>query len=988
MKRHRTNRAALGWALTAGLVASISISAVASAQSQNSSGTNPANLGKVTVTGSRIKRSTLATAQPVVRISHQDIEASGATSIGELLRNLPSVTQTQGTTFGGYQSNGSAHIDLRYLGSNRILVLVNGERWITNFSGSTDLNTIPVSIIDHIEILQNGASALYGSDAIAGVVNIITRKNFNGGEASAYYGIDNGDGHWDGQTQAYAFTLGHSTDKWSLLLNASYRTAKAIPSEDRDFSQYPVRGTGNTRGNSATAAGRFIFNPPSGGDPTKPGNPPADFTGLTLSQCPDQQVQYKNRSLYLPHCDLTIKPGASGQNPANYVPFKPQDLLNVQALTPLTINQDIKSAYAAGSYNFTPWLSFHTNVFYTDRHSANNYEYSQIYFNRAGETIGADQKYNPFGFTLSTTEPVEVAPGVYRPTLNAIYKTISAGGPKHRDYDRQTYRFQGGFSGNFTTGPTYWDWNLDYIYMKTKATSAIAHIANGFTLDYGLSGPDRCGTLVGCVPLNLFGGANGMTPAQVRYEEYRAVSTSEKGVRVLDANISTSNLVSLPAGGLGLAVGYQHRNIFGEDNPDTSSELKSGHQLHPSSPEKGSYNVDSAYAEINVPILSKLPGVNDLNADIATRYADYSTFGSTDKSRYALEYRPVSDLLLRATYSEGFRAGDIDDLFSPSSVFNPDVKDPCSNYTTSGVSQVVQQRCKAAGVPASYSQLNPQINASSGGNPDLKPETSVSKTAGFVYSPSQLPGLDVSAGYYDILLRDTITTIDTQQLFDFCYLQGKQSFCNDIQRGSGGDIVFAENQTTNIGSTETTGVDIGADYRFPSTSFGDFKLAGRATHVNSYEIRFPQPSGTTSITKVVGNRDYGAVPEWKAMLRLYYRYGPWSAALTGHYISGLTERCSDSLDGTPLSFTNLGLCSEPNKQHNGLSRNYISSVTWYDLQASYELPVNVTLSLGVRNLFEREPPREVRKSYGTAGDPQLYSDLIGRFVYARLRYRF
>lgn len=987
MNRNRSLRNAVRVLLTSCLTASLSVPLMAAAQSQEGGSGQSSSLGTVTVTGSRIKRSTIETAQPVVRISHQEIEASGAKSVGAILRNFPSVSLTQGGTFGGYQSNGAQHIELRNLGSKRILVLVNGERWITNFSGSTDLNTIPVSIIDHIEILQNGASALYGSDAIAGVVNIITKKNYNGGEASAYYGIDNGDGHWDGQQQVYSFTLGHSTDKWSLLLNGSYRTVNAIPFSHRDFSLEPVPGTGNTRGNSATAQGRYIFSPPSGGDPTQPGNPPAAYTGLTLAQCPDQQVDYEGRTLYLPHCDLTIKPGTTGQDPANYVPFTPHDLLNVQSQTPLTINQDIRSAFAAGSYNFTPWLSFDTSLFYVDRHSSNDYENAQIYLTRSGEYIPADQKYNPFGFTL-THDDVEVAPGVFRPTLNAIYKGVYGAGPKHKIKDVHTFRYKGGFSGSFTAGSTLWDWNADYIYMNTKENDIVEHIANGFTVDYALSGPDVCGKLVGCVPYNIFASLGETTPAEDRYLLYRDVSTSEKGLRVVDANISTPNLFQLPAGGLGFAAGYQHRNIFGEEHPDTMSMLKSGHQLNPSSVEKGSYSVDSAYAEVNVPILAHVSGVDYLGADIATRYADYSTFGDTTKSRIGLEYRPIEDLLLRATYSEGFRAGDIDALFSPTYVSYPNVDDPCSNYTTSGVSQAVQQRCKTAGVPAGYSQINSQINVLYGGNPNLKPENSKSKTAGFVYSPSQLPGFSVTAGYYDIKLSDTITTIDTQQLFDYCYYQGKQSFCDAITRGSAGNIILAKNFTTNIGTTETRGVDLGVHYQFPATSFGSFRLSVRGTHVNSYEVIFPKPDGTKSVVEVVGNRDYGAVPEWKSLARLHYSYGPWSADFTAHYISGLTENCSDSLDGTDLSLTNLGLCSNPDFQDNGLSTNHISAVTWYDLQASYDAPWNFTISLGVRNLFAKEPPREVRNVYGTAGDPQLYSDLIGRFVYGQIRYRF
>jgi iron complex outermembrane receptor protein len=995
--KHQTLRTAVRSALTAGLIAAAGMPVAAFAQTGGSASASPANLGKVEVTGTRIKRTTLVTAQPVTTISHQQIENTGLKSVGAILRQLPSVALTQGPTFGGYESDGSQQIDLRYLGSKRILVLVDGKRWVTTFGGSTDLSTIPISIVDHIQILQNGASALYGSDAIAGVVNIITKKNFNGAEASAYYGIDNGDGHWDGQTEHYDVTLGMSGDRGHFIVTGSYRTANAIPSTDRKFSQSSVPGTGVTRGISATPQGRFVFDPPSGGNPAKPGNPPASYTGLTLQQCPDQNFGTNASPLYLPHCDLTIKRGTSGQNPANYVPFTPYDNYDTQPLMPLTPNQNVKSVYSAGSYNLTPSVAVNLNALYTRRQSANRYEQDQVFYTTPGETIPADQRYNPFDFTLSTTQPIEVAPGVKRPTLSGIYRNFNEFGRKMQVHDLHTFRFDGGFSGDFNLGQTAWDWDADYLYMDTEESSVTTNLVNSLTIATALSGPGICGKIVGCVPLNLFGGqgpngSGSLSAAQAAYVKYRYESSAEKDLRVLDANLSSSDLYDLPGGPLGFAVGYQHRTISGDEHPDAIEAIKSVHNPQPAQEEQGSFSVDALYAELNVPIASKLPGMNYLGVDGASRWSDYSTFGSTVNSRVGLKYQPIKDLALRGTYAEGFRAADIDELFSPTYISYPNVEDPCSNYNGSAVSPAVQKNCKAAGVPAGYSQVNTQIDALFGGNPKLKPETSVSKTVGLVYSPSQLTGLNIDVGYFNIRLDHTITTISTQELFDNCYQQGQQSACANITRGATGNIILAKARSTNIGGTRTSGEDIDVSYKFPSTAFGDFKLDLQSTHTDEFKLLSPTAHGT-AVTKLVGKTRQGfslpiGVPEWKANLRFNYTYGRLSANVTAHYLSGLTEKCSDSLDNTPLSLVNLGLCSNPNRQNNSLSTNHVGAVTWYDLQVSYATPYNIQVSVGARNLFDNQPPRETRNDYGVAGNPQLYSDLIGRFIYGEIRYRF
>lgn len=970
----------------------------AASQQQGAAG-EAQNLGQVTVTGTRIKRSTAISSQPVLRISREAITKSGLTSVGQILESITSGHATMNGAF-NFEASGAATIDLRYLGAKRALVLVNGHRWITTLSGSTDLNTIPLSLVDHIEVLQNGASALYGSDAVAGVINIITKKNFNGMEASAYLGAYRGGDGWDGKTQHYDVTLGSQGNREGWTFNASYRNNERIAASDREFSRVPVYGTGVTRGSSSTPQGRFGFVAPTTGDSSTPNVVPAPSTGLTAQQCPARNFGTADAPTYLPYCDLTLAPGADGQNPANYVPWSNEARYNwIKAAgnslgDSLVIPIETKAIYARGHYDLTPDITFVMSGFYNQRYSQTDAAPPLLTFSGS---IDADQKYNPFGFTLSPNQPIEVAPGVSRPTLSFIFRRLSEFPIRQTRRRVHTYRFSGGFQGQFTAGSTLWNWDSAFIYMTNDQESSNPAGYDVGRSDEALS--TGCSSDPSCVPLNLFGGqgasGNGtITPAQVHYIAYVSQNQTHEVARLYDANISTTNLAMLPAGGLGFAAGYEYRQEVGSYLPDSHSQLGETGSRQPVAPTNGRYNVNSVYAEFNVPLLANLPGLYNLSVDVASRYSDYNTFGSTTKSRAGFKYQPVPDLAIRGTWSEAYRAPNIDELFASQSQHFPTVFDPCTDYKTSGVSGDVQARCAAAGVPESYSQANQQINSLEGGNSNLQPETATSKSFGFVYSPEWLPGFNVSADYYHINLENTIQPYGAQNVVNGCYIAGDQTDCAKIQRNVFGGVTLIQNTETNIGGTFTDGIDIGANYSW-LTDFGQFRVDFQDSHVRDYEIYFPNGQGGTDTTKLVGIQRAGAtlpysVPEDKANLGLSWNSGNWGASWTIYYLSGLTEpHCSDSFDNTSLSLTNLGLCSNPNKENNALSTNYMGAVTWHNVRAHYTFAsVGTTLAFGIRNLFDKRPPNQTRPIEDIAFDPTMYQFLIGRFFYASVTTKF
>lgn len=325
------------------------------------------------------------------------------------------------------------------------------------------------------------------------------------------------------------------------------------------------------------------------------------------------------------------------------------------------------------------------------------------------------------------------------------------------------------------------------------------------------------------------------------------------------------------------------------------------------------------------------------------------------------------------------------------------VSDPCSNYTGTGVSATVQQRCAngfggVTPVPASYVQPNTQINTLESGNTALKPETSISRTVGFVYSPDWAPGLNMNLDYYKIELENTIQPLSGQAIMTGCYVAGDLADCSRIVRGPAGAIKVLNDSVTNIGGTRTDGFDVGASYVLPSTSVGEFRVSLNATYTRNYEQIFPNPSGGATITQLAGVERGGTVfpfgvPRWKALTSLQWTRGNWRAEWDMRYISGLTEPCSDSFDGTPLSLTNLGVCSNPNYANNTLSTNYLGQTIYHDVQVNYSYdPAKMTFTFGIRNLFNKEPPSSTQQQLNSF-DPTLY-DVPGRFLYVRVGIKY
>ena len=927
-------------------------------------------LETITVVGSRIKRTDIETSQPVFVIEREDLAKTGLSSVGDILQDLTTSGAALNTTFNN-GGNGETNVNLRNLGANRTLVLVNGRRWVSNLFGIVDLNTIPVSVIERVEVLKDGASAIYGSDAIAGVINITTRDSYDGAEASAFLG-ENEEG--DGRTELYDFTIGSSTDRASVVMNASYAKQEPIFAGDREISENPLFGFGGNNvlagASSTTPFGRFGFGASGGRLPNgAPGT-------------------------------LTLIPGRPGTSPGD---FRPIDLatdgFNFAPDNYLLTPQERTSVFLQARYDITDSISFNTTLLYNERRSEQQLAASPFTFGTVGSGLGrfnvsADNIYNPFG--------VDVTRAQYRNTAQT----------RNFQQDVDTFYFGGTLQGSFDLVDRNFAWDVNYIYTDNERRDTTEGLFNLNALAQGLgpsfldaNGVPTCGTpdapIAGCVPVNIFGGPDGFTQQMANATSFTGTDTRYKKLYDYTANI-TGDLFELPAGPLGFAAGYEYRREFGYDQPDAlvSSGASTGNIRQPTS---GGFSLDEFYAEFNIPIVKDLAFAEIFEISIAARYSDFSNFGETTNPKFGFRWKPFSDLLVRGNYSEGFRAPSVSELFLGATDAFPTIADPCS--AAQNPTGAVAQRCFSGfggvgAVPAGYQQANSQIRITGGGNPNVSPETARTKTLGLVYSPSWAEGLDLYLDWYNIQITDVIGPASGQFILNDCYIVGNASSCGLITRQPNGEILdlfagVANNAVTR--GTEIEGYDFTASYKF-DTEFGKFRVTWDNAYI-SYLGDIGQPSagtvlddGTVLAGNVIGTYQ-GAIflPQWRlrSTITTAWQNGDWGATLTARYLSALDETCAvvvntaDTIGQPQLR----NLCSSPDvvDPQFGGPTNKLDETWYFDLQGTWDAPWNARITAGIRNLFDEDPPVGF-SAFANSFDPQY--DVPGRFWYVSYMQKF
>jgi iron complex outermembrane recepter protein len=939
-----------------------------------------AKVERISVTGSRIKRTDMETAQPILNISRDDIDRSGLTSLANLLKEISTNGASLGLQTNNGNSGGTSTVSLRNCGSQRTLVLINGRRWIPQLGGNVDVSTIPLAAVERIEVLKDGAAANYGTDAICGVVNVLTKNDFEGAEVSGSLGsYEQG----DGQQETASLTLGSKNDKTSLLMNVAYTKQEAIMGADRDISSVPIY---NLPATISGAGGRA--------SPVTPyGQYTATVNGVRGSYTLDQSKE---------GCVTNQDCTATGD-------FKIYDRFtdgyNFAPVNYIQQPSETTSLYLQGAHELNDNVTAKADVVYSKRTSEAQLAAQPM----TSLAIAANSVYNPF--------KQDIAGGSFRP--------IAA--PRSFAADVNTWRVSGGFEGEFELADSsfYWD-----AFANFSETSSV-YLKNGFfdsakvkkalgasTITDGVA---KCVGDASCVPLNIFGGPDGVTPEMLKYISVSPRNLANQTLHNYGASIG-GDLFELPAGTLAMVTGVEYQRHAGFDSPDPLTVAGQVLGDNAALPTEGSFTVSEAFAETVIPLLADMPFVNKLEFNAAVRYSDYSNFGDTTNPSFKLTYAPHDDVMFRASLSDGFRAPSLTDLFSGQNASRPAATDPCSSdsvaYTSSAQTRA---NCQAAGVSPSFKQKDPQFHAKVGGNPDLQPETSESKIIGVVYNPSQIEGLGLTLDWFNVQITDFIGTNTAQSIADRCYIQGISSYCKLITRDMTGTLNGNPGEISNllglrqnfVGGYETEGYDLNVGYGF-STELGDWKISWDSTYID-YAGDVGQPNrgevnsdGNISNGNVVGllaagSSGGGTDFRFKSNLTLGWNNDDFFASLTAQFLSKQTESCANVVAvATGLNKPELrDLCSNPDNMQvqyaykpgtteivateRATPQNELSPTLYFDTQAGWKTPWDSTLSVGVRNLFDKEPPLAY-SAFANTYDPAYR--IPGRYLYASYTQRF
>ncbi len=971
--------AAAGLALGCFASSAAAQTASQTASQQQGQPAKPQTLQTIVVTGSHIRRVDLETANPVVTVTSQQIQQSGAVTVGDLIQQLPAVTgspMNPRVNNGG--GTGGAFASLRGLGSSRTLVLVDGHRVANN-----DLNIIPTEMIERVEVLTDGGAVTYGSDAIGGVVNFILKKNYQGAEATFNYGISDRN---DGQREGASFIFGQTSDKGSIIAGVDYNKFDGISSANRDYSKnalYLYYGNVYAFGSSRNPFGRaFLSTTDSNGNPA---------TAPTQGTYGCSSVTRK-------------APGAgTGQSLTDYRCYTGTDAYNYQLKNLVITPQERTNAFFRGDYQLSDSVQAYMDVFHNSTSSSSAIAPLPFDAQNDGVIISKYSMYNPFGVDFGNSTTNTTAGGGYA-QYNFLTRWV-ADGQRSSHFSSTTDQGIVGLRGSI--GQTSWQWDANYNYGRISTLAQTfgdliynnqfknalgpSMLVNGVPTCVSTPG-DPTTAIAGCTPLNIFDVTDPSSIAvqkQFVADLFTNTLTTFRSYGV-DAN---GTVFSLPAGDAQLAIGADYRKLYTHSVVDYLSQLDpttntcSAPQSACTTALQGGYNVKEAYAELYIPILKDLPFVRSLNVDVGARYSKYSLAGSTSNYKLSVEYRPIDDLLLRGTVQDVFRAPTIGNLFAGPTGNAPPFLDPCINLSAAALA-AHSAACQNVPANASFQQLQNGLSQTTGivsgsvyaGYP-LQPEQGRSFDFGAVYSPHFVPGLTLQADLWRIYLNNAITQIDAQTAANICFSDNTSSFCPLIHRRVNGQINYIAQPTVNIGRFDTRGVDVQAQYQIPQMAWlpGQFTIGLQGTYLAQYDNNSAPGVAGAETFHLAGHfyKGFGSFPRVRGQLFVNWNDGPWDASWRMQYIGSETIGSADpsqneTADGTYKAYTIP-----------------VPSIVYSYAQVGYTIqPINTHISVGVDNVFDKQPPLFYQTSVSNANTDVNTYDTVGRFYFVKATVNF
>jgi outer membrane receptor protein involved in Fe transport len=985
--------------LTAVLVSQFCVAGVASAQEAAApaapAAEAPAPKQKsaeetIVVTGSRVRRSKeLTTPAPVTVIGREQIQSSGAITIGDFLQLLPE----QGGALNSNVNNGGdgeTQISLRGVGPQRTLILVDGKRMVNGGVGvgtAVDLNTIPTASVERVEILKDGASAVYGSDAIGGVVNIITRKKMDGIEASAYEGISQ---HGDAEVRDLNLMAGVKGEKGSFMIGAGYYTQDPMFASARDWA------TNALSYDFVNGAAGMVLKPgfdPGVGTSGSGTLPKTRVNALDPSTCSTQLCKDLTAAFGSGKHNFIYDPTGANTTDGWRLRNSATDFYNYQAVNYLVTPSQRISLFGNGEYRFSDNARAYVQGSYVNRQSETLVAPEPFVTSAAGVVISGQNPYNPFGVDLSS-----------------VQRRLSDLAGRSSTYEVDTFRMVTGLDGTLPeiAGPLQgWFWDVSFNYGRTAGVTKTGGFLNTQLTQAGLGAgfknPDgtySCGTAdnptANCTPVNLFGAPGTITSDMAaQLGAYTAVNYGVTQMVEAQANLSGELFKLMADRPSSLAVGFSHRNEYGffNNEPILAAGFNSDTGAPGPKDTAGHYYVNEGYGELSLPIINHTLGAENLELTAAARLFNYNTFGTDNTYKLGFLWMPIRDVTLRGTYSTGFRAPQIIDLYQGLSggVYESS-NDPCSTIKNN---PALVKNCGAA---ANNGIDQAQINSTVGGNPLLQPEKAKVGTIGVVLEPSMVKNLAFTVDYFTISMDSLIGAYGTQFIVNKCYGAGgiaqDTSFCNLISRDNASQgINHVLDVSKNVGTLYTNGIDIAGVYSLP-TDFGRFLVRFNGT----YLMTFDQTTPDGTVIHGAGNYDGGGSviaaggnlnPRFKFNAAVNYAYDAFAAALNGRYIGGFTE-CAPDGGVVAGANTGPGLCYAGSNVHSGVlyPTHSVSGQMTFDLMASYRLKTSVGttgLQVGITNVLDSTPPR-VYDSFLTYADSSY--NFVGRAFYGRIEQKF
>lgn len=931
----------------------------------------------IVVTGSRLQRTDLTAPSPITVVGEDAIKLSGNVSLEKTLNEYPQLASGNTSTVNNGGGSGVVTANLRGLDATRTLTLVNGRRFIpADSNASVDLNSIPDALIKRVEVITGGASAVYGSDAIAGAVNFILDDKFEGLQATAQAGISD---RGDAGTKKFDITYGANLDggRGNVTLSAAWATQDPITQADRPFGKIPL----------AEINGKLVY---SGS-----GNIPG--TRVPLSAAQRSRLVGVNLTPTGTCTSITgIRFGAGG-TPLPYC--QPEDTYNYAPFNLLQRPLERVNFSALAHYDITDHITAYTEAYFVN--ARNNSRLAPDSFTPVTPGAPSSTLLVPNYATSASLSPavrdffVNNA-AIFDPDGDGTAAVVGGGrranelGTRDSFYERQSYAITTGLRGDFDIGDQNWRWDAFYQYMRNRTDTRSEGVINQTRLSLGLDsivnaqGQVVCRSGVpGCVPVSIFG-LGSITPAAGKYLTPTRNSHDIFERQVAGASLSGA-LFDLPAGPVAVAAGVEYRKDSYQSVP-SAMDLNMEYGAASSNALAGAFDVKEVFGELRIPILKDKPFFDTLAIEGAARYSDYSTIGGVFTWKLGGEYAPVSWVRFRGAYNRAIRAPNINELFSARGQGFTGGTDPCARPNLTGAdtrSSALQQFCVATGVPAAdiatFTQATLGLTQESGGNPNLSEEKSKTYTIGVVVSPPFVPRLNITADYFDVEVTGAITTINAQQTLNDCYtsLDAANPSCQNVFRLQSGQIDFVRTTLRNIGALKVRGLDLQADYRVPLPGFLEFggepaNLSLQAVSSWLFERSTRVLTNTQDCAGFYGagcSRGTGGfiIPDYKLNLNATYNSGPLTVRAQGRMIGGL--------DAYKTVRPNTIIKSAP-------------AVWYFDLTTNVELSKNFTFFAGVNNLFDKMPPILGTTFVGDANvDVSLY-DTLGRRYFAGLRVRF